>query len=265
MKIRTDFVTNSSSSSFVSYKLNDSEFCRFVYQKMQENDLNCEEYSENHPGSNISFAKDSLTANISLSGYELNCDRYAPEVFGEVFAIPLNINDITNHIKDLDENFKNDTYYDKLEFEQAIYEAHYNEESDEEYRKKHGSNFEFAFCVSNDLCAKMYNLINTHQHDETITEYNGGYRCNPFAGENWEKAPVMDIYSDRMYMLCNSDDEEYGGYAKECDIRKMTRDFLSLMSEFLPLDEIDEYDKAEELFDKDKAKGKFTCDVYMEY
>lgn len=35
MKIRTDFVTNSSSSSFVVYELTDSDFCRYLYAQMQ--------------------------------------------------------------------------------------------------------------------------------------------------------------------------------------------------------------------------------------
>lgn len=37
MKIRTDFVTNSSSSCFVAYRLRDSEFCKYLTEQMEKN------------------------------------------------------------------------------------------------------------------------------------------------------------------------------------------------------------------------------------
>ena len=45
MKIRTDFVTNSSSSSFVTYRLTNSEFCKYLYEQMQKNGFTYEKHS----------------------------------------------------------------------------------------------------------------------------------------------------------------------------------------------------------------------------
>ncbi len=80
MKIRTDFVTNSSSSSFVAYNLRDSKFCKYLTEQMKKNDFTYEKYSDSRPASYVSVHSSSLSADISCQYEDLYCHHYAPEV-----------------------------------------------------------------------------------------------------------------------------------------------------------------------------------------
>lgn len=80
MKIRIDFVTNSSSSSFVTYRLKNSEFCKYLTEQMQKNGFTYETWSDDRPASEVSIDSDSLYANISCPREGLICDDFAPEV-----------------------------------------------------------------------------------------------------------------------------------------------------------------------------------------
>lgn len=79
MKIRTDFVTNSSSSSFVTYRLTNSEFCKYLHEQMQKNGFTYEEHSADRPASWVNFSNDSLEADISCPRERLNSNKYLPE------------------------------------------------------------------------------------------------------------------------------------------------------------------------------------------
>lgn len=81
MKIRTDFVTNSSSSSFVTYRLTNSEFCKYLYEQMQKNGFTYEKHSTIRPASSLSIDEDSLYGEISCSFDGTSCQSYAPEVY----------------------------------------------------------------------------------------------------------------------------------------------------------------------------------------
>lgn len=257
MKIRTDFVTNSSSSSFVLYQLDDSEFCRYVYELMQSKGLSYKERSSSRARSLLTFRDDFLDAEISVDG--LYCDKYAPEEYEPEFNVDIDASDIVDHLESVDENFWFDSNYDCDEFTDKFYDEHYSDNIDDAYRDDHGSGHYYVYRISYPFCEALFNLICTHEHDDTITEYNGGYRCRPCA----RSSSVMDVYPDSIILLTNGSDSNYGGREKESDISTMTAKFLSLISEFLPLDEIGEEEKLAELFKQDKENGKFNCDVYM--
>lgn len=142
MKIRTDFVTNSSSSSFVAYRLNNSEFCKYLTEQMKKNDFTYDEYSDERVASYVSINDGSLYADISCPCDGLYCDSYLPEV------------------------------------------------------------------------------------------YSGGIKG-------------------------------YGGSAKEEDIGTMSRNFLDIIAEFVPLEKVDDPEKLYDAFVRDLKNGNFKCDVYV--
>ncbi|MDY3654860.1 MAG: hypothetical protein SO054_01695 [Ruminococcus callidus] len=79
MKIRTDFVTNSSSSSFVIFNLRDSEFCKYLNEQMKKNNFSYEQHSYERPASSVYLYEEGLNADISCPCEGLYCDDYAPE------------------------------------------------------------------------------------------------------------------------------------------------------------------------------------------
>ena len=91
--------------------------------------------------------------------------------------------------------------------------------------------------------------------------------------ENELKTNAVKLSPDEQYQIRKSivrlsktgktNGEIYDG--QESDIRRMTNSFLSILSDFLPLEEIGEEEKLNELLDQDKKNGKFGCNVYMDY
>lgn len=166
MKIRTDFVTNSSSSSFVAYNLTDSEFCRYVYQKMKEKNLSYNEYSDERVSSYVGFKEDSLNAEISNYGWNA-VSLYCNEAYFECdwewcCCFEMKIEDIENYI--LDESAKetfrqiiNEELKDKS-FEELIgddYDDWWECDYDRYHRKKEISDYGKHF----HLCSRLFSLL----------------------------------------------------------------------------------------------------------
>ena len=86
MKIRTDFVTNSSSASFVTYSLSDSKLCKYISQMLRAEGVELNPCytvkSDERPHSSVDFYNDGLEADICNYGCNyipLNCDHYGEE------------------------------------------------------------------------------------------------------------------------------------------------------------------------------------------
>lgn len=272
MKIRTDFVTNSSSASFVSYQLNDSEFCRYVYAKMKEMGIDYREYLEKfnpyRPASWIYFDENSLDASICCREDGLICDDYLPEVFSPTWYF--DIENITAYIEDetaqeevkrIFENFKvfktcedddledyeNDNSEDKDRLLSYDLIGSYDEMDDGD-----------GICtISNkDFCSQLFTLLQNSKCCDNVVKK----KTVILIKEGRKK--YMELTHNYVKLFCSSYDY-YDAELKEIDIETMTDRFISTLSEFLPLEKIGEEEKMGQLFEKDCENGKFTCDVHM--
>lgn len=277
MKIRTDFVTNSSSSSFVSYNLHDSEFCRYVYEQMQKQGLEYEESSYDLPKSHVSFHEDSLDADICCLDEELCCDMYAPECWRWNGSFSMKLEDIEECLEDsaketfkqiLDEELKGksfDELLDEIEDWDDLYELRHEIEdwADDYTWEKYHSDYYRAKKISDHgdfhLCSRLFALLSDCKYDEDyIQKQDDMIHIIKYTYD--DEMDFIDLFSDHLYAAT------FDGYTscdKEEDIYTMTGRFLGIISGFIPVDSVEDYKKAEELFEKDRKNGKFSCDVYM--
>ncbi|MBR7008247.1 MAG: hypothetical protein IKH90_06415 [Ruminococcus sp.] len=296
MKIRTDFVTNSSSSSFVSYNLRDSEFCKFICEQLAAKGLEYSENSKSRAKSYLKLDNDRLEAEISIEG--VNCDKYAPEIWEPEYVLARGLWYLDEHLKNPDD-VDWEEVFEIVDFN-YIHDDFYNKKIDEDYKsdmnidRRYVVRGESEVCTA-DGCKLLCDIMNSHMLCDTIEKIDGGFRCYIMnevikkdidyeidrsrygevpvavfdAGEGkkyiFERDAVSfyDIYPDKIYYCTNGDNQSYNGQEKEIDILLMSNRFMEIMSEFIPLDEIGE-DKARKLFDSDMESDKFTCNVYMD-
>jgi len=295
MKIRTDFVTNSSSSSFVTFELHDSEFCRFVWNKMQELYIPYE--GKTHYLSEFDFNENSLSGEICIrtlyeeemiddetelfyweeddSERELDSD-YIADNMKDIIGVDSVIFSIADH---LDEKAKSDFYHILFDTLKA---DHYFDDSDNWNEMKDKPDFEDTlyddfsdyidlgnfnvFKIEQDIQIeisdkffgeRLFNFLKTVQLDEAFS-FSGD--CFYFKKDD----KTLEIHSDCVLLIFNTKKFKYLADTKH-DKDEIYENFLRIMHYFLPLAHIAEDEELQELLDCDEFDDKLNIRFYMGY
>ncbi len=275
MKIRTDFVTNSSSSSFVSYKLHDSDFCRYVYEQMQKKGLSYCAY----PAlvGYVELNENNLSAEIGVTAANaggdpeegLYCDNYAPECWNWNGYFNMSIGSIESCLADsaketfrqiLEEELKKTSFKELLDAK----------DWDDSYTwSKYGGYYrgkEISDSENFHLCSRLFALLSDCKYDEDYRDHikKQNDMIHIMSNPDDEEESFIDLFPDHLYVVAF---DGYSDLEREEDIIEMssTDTFISIISCFIPLYDAaeDDEEKLYELFKKDRENGKFSCDVYM--
>jgi hypothetical protein len=77
-------------------------------------------------------------------------------------------------------------------------------------------------------------------YDEFLSDYDG-YDFDDFDDEDWKRIKI-----------------QYG-FAR--DVKKMTKKFIKVINEFIPLEKVDDIDKLHKAFENDLKNGNFECEI----
>ena len=288
MKIRLDFVTNSSSSSFVTYNLTDSEFCRYLSAKMKELGLEYEEYCYDRPASRMAFDENSLDADISCVEEEVYCNNYLPEVWSPTFDFKRLMSprhgykngiivEIVHHIKDeyirylymalLRDIFGYKTRRYKS-IGRVIEDTIRKNLSGWDDGSQHYLTGYTAVKIETDegkrIASRLDAFMRKHKDsfDNRLTVTDKFCMIQIPTGKNTHD--VVYVSKDCI-IIGNSDG--YTKDEKDEDIEYMTDIFIRVVSDFLPIKDLPASDriKLQSLYMDDLRKGKLNCDVYMGY
>lgn len=286
MKIRTDFVTNSSSSSFVTYSLEDSELCKYIYEQMNELGVDLSDYYGGWIGG-VSIDETSLDIDVALNSQNpphmfigLCCDRYAD--FFPSFTFQMSILDVEDYLLDEDTKKKyhqmladkyktgvNDINEINEAFLDSFSECEEFEDSEDyditdypitdypiiEYGHKY---YVGEYLLDDEFCNELFLFLQESECDNHVIKTEERIHIVKDLSAKAE-SDCIDIFKDKMFLIC------FDGYSEEerqLDIDTMISAFLDVLTGLLPLYSLDRK-KMEELFEKDKEAHRFSCDVYM--
>lgn len=283
MKIRTDFVTNSSSSSFVTYSLEDSELCKYIYEQMNELGVDLSDYYGGWIGG-VSIDETSLDIDVALRDPDdgdfayvpvyLNCDSYADEIFSHKFKFKMSILDVEDYLLDEDAKKKYrrllaDKYKTRVNAVKKISKAFLDAFLECEdctdrdiynypMREYDYENYVGKYLLDDEFCKELFLILQASDCDDHVIKTEERIHIVKDLSAKAE-SDCIDIFKDKMFLIC------FDGYSEEehqLDIDTMISAFLDVLTELLPLYSLDRK-KMEELFEKDKEAHRFSCDVYM--
>lgn len=297
LKIRLDYVTNSSSSSFVTYDLSDSEFCRYLTKRMKEMGLEYEEYSYDRPGSHVSLNTDTLYGDISCQFEDLHCSNYAPEVYSSEFEAARLIETrhasgykqgifvaLSSHITDaygkyLYIKMLRDVFSYKSRRYKSIGKC--IEDKIKECCDLDGDTYLYGYTTvrikdTDDwkFSSQFYKFLTDHHEmfDKTLTVeanrfcfqfYRGKTKATRFEPSR-KLMDVIFVYPDKIFFGIA---EGYTECEYKDDVKSMSDvdEFMSVISDFVPIDQLSDDDRRElkRLYLQDRQNDKFKCDVYM--